>query len=88
MVTFYGNLRSVQNIGSTLFGLEEFYKNEIADQEARKKAASPQDDKASQPPKRKLEEQEGDTSAERVVKLAKTEQTNIEQPIPKATVEA
>ncbi|KAI9284469.1 hypothetical protein BC943DRAFT_325724 [Umbelopsis sp. AD052] len=70
-----------------LFGMEEFYEKERAEQEARKKAASPQDDEASQPPKRKLEEQEDDASAERVVKLAKTEQDNIEQPMPKATVE-
>lgn len=67
--------------------MEEFYEKEIAEQEARKKAA-PQDSEASQAPKRKLEEQEDDTSAERIVKQAKTEQNNIEQPIQKATVEA
>ncbi|KAI8580756.1 hypothetical protein K450DRAFT_235800 [Umbelopsis ramanniana AG] len=71
-----------------LFGMEEFYEKEIAEQEARKKAASPHDDKVSQPPKRKLEEQEDDASTERVVKLAKTEQDKIEQPIQKATIEA
>ncbi|CAO3665178.1 unnamed protein product [Umbelopsis ramanniana] len=71
-----------------LFGMEEFYEKEIAEQEARKKAASPQDGEASQAPKRKLEEQEDDTSAERVVKQAKTEQNDIEQPIQIATVEA
>jgi hypothetical protein len=68
--------------------MEEFYEKEIAEQEARKKAAAPQDGEASQAPKRKLEEQEDDTTAERVVKQAKTEQNTIEQPIQKATVEA